>query len=347
MRGLVHAIAFGDQPSLLARLGSRASSGTASVALAHAPWWNDSNVVGLCFAPKVRRGRVEDLSLQVLVRAKRAVHRVPSRHRVPSSIELNPLGSRGRVATDVREVGASRLEVLVSSERPVRPGFNIGHRNGGSGTLTCAVRSLDTGERLGLSCSHVIARYGRALPGERVLVPSIDQARLLDVLFDAPFGTLERVASLGFGFERGPFNVDAATVRPDDPSALDNQLALLDLRPSAIRDDVPVGLPVRKVGSATQETLGTVNALHAVVSLPFVDATGRERDVWFTDMVGVSQFSAPGDSGALVLDSAGAAVGLLMGSFLGMSVCMPIRRVLESLRCELDVGPREAPPPVA
>jgi hypothetical protein len=336
MRSVVHAIAFGAQPRL---------------ALQHARWWDDPNVVGLCYAPKVRRGREEDRALQVLVRTKRSPGRVPAHRRVPPSIDLRPLGLRGKVATDVREVGRSRLEVLIGQERPVRPGFNIGHRRGGSGTLACAVRSLDTGERLGLSCAHVIARHGRALPGERVLVPSLDEARALELLWDAPFGSLVRVGPIGFGFDQARSNVDAATVRPDDPAALDNQLARLDVRPSALRDEVALGLMVQKVGSATELTFGRVEAEHLVLSLPFQDDRGLQKEVWFADLLGITRFTAAGDSGALVLDLEGRAVGLHLGGFQGLSVCMPIRRVLESLRCELDVtqGPstRPAPPPVA
>jgi hypothetical protein len=339
IRGLVHAIAFGRPVTEgFEETTRKAATGASRVARAHARWWNTRNVVGLCYAPKVRHGRVEDLSLQVLVRAKRPRSRVPTHERIPDSIALDGVGLRGKLPTDVRQVGAPRLDVLVSDMRPARPGFNISHRSGGSGTLGCAVRSRDTGERLGLSCGHVIARYGRARPGERILVPSLEQARANAMLGSAPFGTLVSVGPISYAFEKAATNVDAATVRPNSPAGLDNQLALLDVRPSGVRADAPIGLPVRKVGFTTEVTFGAVLAQHMILGIPFVDELGRTRSVWFTDLLGITHFTQAGDSGALVLDLQGEAVGLHMATGEGMSISAPIQRVLDSLRCTLDVS---------
>ena len=344
IRGLVQAIAFG-RPAVEAqeRVSLRAAAGAARVASTHERWWNSRNVVGLCYAPKLRHGHVADLSLQVLVRAKRPRSKVPAHERVPDSIELESMGLRGKLPTDVREVGTPRLDVLGSDERPTRPGFNISHRSGGSGTLGCAVRSVDTDERLALSCAHVVARGGRARPGDRVLVPSLEQARANRLLGTAPFGALVSVGPLSFDFEKATTNVDAATVRPHPATGLDNQLAVLDERPSGVRADAPLGLPVRKVGFATELTFGTILAQHMVLGIPFLDTLGRTRNVWFTDLLGISHFTQPGDSGALVLDLQGEAVGLHMATAGGMSISAPIQKVLDSVRCTLDMSA----PPVA
>lgn len=345
IRGLVHAIAFGRPAADSAEKAQRkAAARAASLASTHARWWNSRNVMGLCYAAKIRHGRVDNLSLQVLVRAKRSLSKVPAHERVPDAIELGGMGLRGKLPTDVREVGTPRLDVLVSDRRPTRPGFNISHRSGGSGTLGCAVRSVDTGERLGLSCSHVIARHGRAKPGDRILVPSLEQARANSLLGTAPFGTLVSVGPISFDFEKADTNMDAATVRPTTATGLDNQLAVLDVRPSGVRVDAPIGLPVRKVGFATELTFGAVLAQHMVLGVPFLDAQGRTRNVWFTDLLGITHFTQPGDSGALVLDLQGEAVGLHMANTEGMSISAPIQRVLDALRCTLDVS---APLPVA
>jgi hypothetical protein len=345
IRGLVHAIAFGRLPLEPFEESSRkAATGAARVAKAHARWWNTRNVVGLCYSPKIRHGRVEDLAIQVLVRAKRPRSKVPAHALVPDSISLEGLGMRGKLPTDVREVGMPRLHGLVSDMRPTRPGFNISHVSGGSGTLGCAVRSLDTGERLGLSCGHVIARYGRSKPGERVLVPSLEKAREHKQLASAPFGRLVSVGSISFDYDKAATNVDAATVRPNSPTALDNTLALLDVRPSGVRADAPIGLPVQKVGSTSETTRGVILARHTILPFPFPDEQGRTRSVWFTDLLGISLFTQSGDSGALVLDLQGEAVGLHLAEYEGMSISAPIQRVLDALRCTLDVS---APPPVA
>jgi hypothetical protein len=344
IRGLVHAIAFGrpapDTSEAVSVAASRRSApgGAASLASTHARWWNSRNVVGLCYAAKMRHGRVDDMALQVLVHAKRPKAKVPAHERVPASIDLEAMGLRGKLPTDIREVGTPRLDVLVSDRRPTRPGFNISHRSGGSGTLGCAVLSVDTGERLGLSCGHVIARQGRAKPGDRVLVPSLEQARANSLLGTAPFGTLVAVGPISFDFEKAPTNMDAATVRPNPATGLDNQLAVLDVRPSGVRADAPIGLPVRKVGFATELTFGAILAQHMILGVPFVDEQGRTRNVWFTDLLGITHFTQPGDSGALVLDLQGEAVGLHMATAEGMSISAPIQRVLDALRCTLDVS---------
>jgi hypothetical protein len=72
-----------------------------------------------------------------------------------------------------------------------------------------------------------------------------------------------------------------------------------------------------------------------VLAVPLPEARRRPRRRPFPDVIGVSRFTDAGDSGALVLDEEGAAVGQHFGSFDGMSVCMPIQRVLDAVGCEL------------
>lgn len=340
MRRVVHAISLGTDPAPqpVARRAAR-SVRTREVAplLAkeHARWWTAPNVVGLCFAPKVKRGRVEDLALQVLVRLKRPKQRVPERRRIPDFVRVDALGLRGRVPTDVREVGAPWLESLISNDRPVLPGFNISHREGGSGTLGCVVRSIDTGELLGLSCAHVIANFGHGAPGDRVLAPSEEQARLHGGLAAARFGRLVRLGPLVPGREQATTNVDAATVRPDTPDLLGTSIALLDLRPTTLRDDVSLDLPVRLVGAISEQATGRIAQLHLTIGLPYPTEDGGEQTLWFADQLGVTPCTHPGDSGALVVDEQGAAVGLHQAGAQGLSVCTPIRRVLDSVGCTL------------
>jgi hypothetical protein len=342
MRRVVHAISIGTDPAPppVARMAVRASRPEALapvLAKEHARWWTAPNVVGLCFAPKLKRGRVDDLALQVLVRLKRPKSKVAASRRIPDSVNLEALGLRGRVPTDVREVGAPWLESLISNDRPVLPGFSISHRRGGSGTLGCVVRSADTDELLGLSCAHVIGNYGRGVPGDRVLVPSQEEAREHGGLAAARFGTLVRMGPLAPGREQAATNVDAATVRPDRPGLLDTSIAVLGLTPIRIRDDVPLELPVRLVGATSEQVSGTIAALHLTIGLPYPTEDGGEQVLWFADQLGVTPCTHPGDSGALVVDDEGAAVGLHQAGTEGLSVCTPIRRVLDSVGCTLTV----------
>lgn len=329
-RQLVHAIAFG--PSLSkGRPAPAAARDARDLQRRHARWWEHRNVVGLCIARKVCQGRRGEPCLQVLVRRKVPRGRLDRRHRVPDHVEAPGLG---RVLTDVRAVGRGRTQALVSVRRPARPGFNTGHELGGSGTLGLVARDRLTGGAVGISCGHVIARYGRATPGDLVLVPSLREARDQDVVGQAPLGTLLAVSLVGTTFEDGLTNVDAASFAPDDPADLSGALAVLGRAPAGVRARVPLDLPVHKVGFMTELTFGEVQATDMVIGLSF-PLPGGARTIWFADQVGVSTFTADGDSGALVMDEDGAAVGLHIGSVDGLSVCTPIARVLDALGCDL------------
>jgi hypothetical protein len=331
MRRIVHAVGFGRDPS------GAAHPGAAEVQASHAHWWDSRNVVGLCFARKLRGGRVGDLALQVFVRRKRPKDKVPSHRAVSPTVDLAPLGLAGRVATDVREVGVGRLDVLVTSDRPAHPGYNIGHRVTGSGTLGCVVRPRGSNVIVGLSCAHVIARDGNAQPGERVLVPSLIEARRNDIVSESMFGTVGAVLPISFRFEDAAKNVDAATVLPDDPRALADTVARIGVKPAGIAPTVDVDLPVRKVGSTSELTLGAVEGTHLLASFEYVDANDNDsvRTAWFSDQTAITSFAFPGDSGAIVLDDQAQAVGMHIGSYHGVSVCTPMQRVLDAVQCDL------------
>ena len=331
-RRLVHAIAFGRD--LTGRAPKELAPHFKRLASEHKSWWNHDNVVGLCLARKITGHRLGRPALQVLVEKKIPHHRLAERWRVPKQIALRGFGGTRTVLTDVKEVGRGRLESLVTADRPAHGGFNVGNETSGSGTLACALLDNSTGQQVGLSCTHVVARYGAAKPGENVWIPSFDEANQLDVSGRAQFGTLLAVPPIGYADEDAANNVDAATFVPDVASALSAVVALLGIKPKTIRDNVALDLPVQKVGFKTGLTFGKVQALNLLASMPYPGENGPQ-DVWFADQIGISTFTDEGDSGALVLDQAGAAVGLHIGSYNGMSICTPIRRVLAAVGCKL------------
>jgi hypothetical protein len=58
--------------------------------------------------------------------------------------------------------------------------------------------------------------------------------------------------------------------------------------------------------------------------------------MWFADQIGITRFTAPGDSGSLVLeDGTDLAIGLHIGSTDTLSVCTPIDKVLDAVDCDL------------
>jgi hypothetical protein len=292
-------------------------------------WWRHDNVVGVCIARKRRNGRLEKTyCLQVLVRKK--TRRVADKYCVPE--ELTSRAFAKPLKTDVRAVGDVRLESLVTEQRPAHPGFDVGNRLGGSGTLTCVVKNQQ-GERLGLSCAHVLAPDGPTSigngPAGTVLCPSLDSAKALGVLAAARLGLLTQVRMPSFDPAAAATNLDAALFAPNDPTALDRVVADINVAPTGINDNVTHGLKVHKVGAVSGETQGSVQATGLLIKIPY----GND-EATFANHIAISSFTQPGDSGALVLDEQNQAVGLHLGSANGLSICTPIRRVLDAFGCQ-------------
>lgn len=327
----VHCIVLGNAPvrrstdtevRQLKRFGAR-----------HREWWEHENVVGLCVARKQRGGRFGQTCVQVLVERKMPGHKLEKRHRIPETL-VCPAFNR-ELLTDVRAVGKARLEALVTAARPARPGYDVGNELGGSGTFSCVIEDRATGKRLGLSCAHVIAPEGAssvgASVGGAVYCPSLGNAEDLDVLDEAPIGTLYRVAPLGFNASDAATNVDAAAFEPDTSNLLDVRIAQLGASPKGINNKPTVGLRVRKVGAVSEQTHGRIEAVGLSAKIPY----GDSNHATFVNQIGITSFTRPGDSGSLVLDESGFAIGIHFASFEGMSLCTPINRVLDALDCVL------------
>jgi hypothetical protein len=328
VRKLLHLIAFGDPEAQKHKHAKRTLE-------KHQTWFSQKNVVGLCISRKLAGAeRTKDISLQVLVRKKRPAHRLSKHHFIPGVIETDMLGIDESIVTDVLEVGDARLESLATANRPLFPGFSVGHRFGGSGTFGCAVRSLESNRLLGLSCAHVVALSGKAPIGTLVLAPARTEAQALHVLSRARFGRLQCIGQLKTGFENASINVDAATFSPELPGSLGAAMAISLATPTGVLSDVREGTPVTKVGARTRQTSGIVLATDVLTSLPYPSSTGTRR-IWFSGLIGISRFTSDGDSGALVMDSENHAVGMHVGSNQGMSLAIPIKRVLDAMNCSL------------
>jgi len=91
-------------------------------------------------------------------------------------------------------------------------------------------------------------------------------------------------------------------------------------------------MAIVKVGRTTGLTHGEVRD----VNFRFVLDYGDAGIVGYTDQVFCTRYSAPGDSGSLVLEEAtGKAVGLHFAGANGGSVFSPIRPILRAVRGRL------------
>lgn len=332
-RDLVRAIAFG-------RLGDEKGRrsldrGARLLHEKHASWWKQRNVVGLAVGRKIKAGRRGALALVVFVRRKLAPERVLPKYYLPSAVDGSQIGIRGSIPVDVQKVGKGRAEALISANRPAHPGFGVGNRVGGSGTIGCVVQSRSTSQQVGLTCAHVLAPVSTASPGDRVLVPSLADARASHVVARAPIGVVDKLLPPDFSDSAVASNVDVATFLPTNPAGLDSRIAIVGKTPSSVLSSVSVGLPVQKVGASSELTTGEVKFVHMVFWLAYPTPAGDEVTAGFEDVIGVSHFSSPGDSGSLVISDDGKAVGVVLGSTPEFTICLPIQRALDALQCDL------------
>ena len=204
---------------------------------------------------------------------------------------------------------------------PVPCGVSIGHYNITAGTLGCLVEMPD-GVCI-LSNNHVLADTNNGVVGDDILQPGpADQP---------PGGSVRRIAGLTdfepLRFGSAVNHTDAAIAALDDPGSAIPQI--MGIGRHANPPVAPfLNQPVAKHGRATGLTFGTV----ADVSF---DGNVRYngRVAYFEDQIAIigelGAFSAPGDSGSLILDNPGShAVGLLFAGDGAYALANRIQSVL-------------------
>lgn len=216
------------------------------------------------------------------------------------------IAARARGEADVRIVKVYKRSTPAyyqAVRRPLEPGAQVAMADRNFvGTLGCFVRDA-AGVLYALSNSHVLADEGRAAVGHRIGQP----------FPQSPIGTLARWVPFS---TVSPNLVDAAIMRLNATTAL---LGFTNAIPGPIvgtRDVGPemLGVEVRKAGRTTGARVGKITSVE-IDGLPvaYGDPLGVVR---FNDQVEVSggpatDFSAPGDSGSLIVTSDGYAVALL------------------------------------
>lgn len=199
-----------------------------------------------------------------------------------------------------------------------------------AGTLGCRVK---IGSAVyALSNNHVFANESTVDPGAIVLQPGT-----LDGGTDADFyGSLWAASTIVFTTSASN-KVDAA-IALSDPDSLGNATPTGGYgTPSStsVPDDlVPLGVPVTKYGRTTGQTSALVSGLNATVSVQY-DA-GVARFVGQV-VIGSRSFSAAGDSGSLIVQSADhQAVGLLFAGSRTTTFANPIGAVLDTFGVTID-----------
>jgi hypothetical protein len=213
---------------------------------------------------------------------------------------------------------------------PMRGGISISEEHRVAyGTLGGAVLDRMTGQRMILSCWHVLA-------GDWVSRPRrIYQPGRLD-----GGGSADTVALLTR--DAMSVNLDAAVATLNGSRPLVNEQ--MDLGPVSGVRRAELGLTVEKSGRRTGITSGRVTGVEGTATITYGYVTRVIREVLTIDPFWASQVSAPGDSGAWWLSrGTGEAVGL---HFAGSDVperalALQMVRVLAALSVTVDIGAPE------
>jgi hypothetical protein len=218
--------------------------------------------------------------------------------------------------------------------RPVPTGVSTGHPNITAGTIACRV--TDGVNVYALSNNHVFANENRAAIGDVVLQPGVFDGgnKLTDVI-----GELTDFVEISFDATAN--NVMDAAIAITRVDLLGNATFSTGYGMPKKQTIAPaLGMQVKKCGRTTGCTNGSIQGLNATVSVGY-DA-GVARFVNQIIISGQGNFSAPGDSGSLiVMDSTNPLddkrpVGLLFAGSDTVTVANPIDAVLSAFGVTID-----------
>lgn len=212
-----------------------------------------------------------------------------------------------------------------------------------AGTLGCLVKDKK-GTIYGLSNNHVLAASNYAMPGLPIVAPGIADVAAGERK-PATIGLLDRVQPFVDGIPEivdTSANLDAAIFKVDDPALLTSMQRNHYDTPSDVCP-LKVGMAVEKVGRTTGRIAGNVVAElfdpePVLYDMPMMSGLAGRKHVFLDGMFAVKPSAAPlfsdgGDSGSLVThkdqDDKRWAVGMIVGGGRGLTLILPIDRVLE------------------
>ena len=315
-----------------------------------------NNVVGVGIGFKETEGAITDeLAVIVNVVQKLPKALLAESDKVPRLLD--------GIKTDVVATGrflAGQTAALSPRDRwrpTIPPGVSIGHIDITAGTLGCLVRRGN--DIFILSNNHVLANVNAGKPGDAIIQPGrydggtlADQVATLAEYIPLDFGgtssncntasSVEKVLNalaqimgsqhrlMAYQTTPGQNLVDVALGRPLNPNQFIPDILQIG-RPKGVHQ-APLGTAVQKTGRTTDYTTGSIIQIDVTTSVEY-----NGRTATFTGQLMANGMSAGGDSGSLVLDMDGYAVGLLFAGSTTSTLLNPIQTVLDSLNVELVI----------
>ncbi len=242
------------------------------------------------------------------------------------------LPSRARKEADVRVTGLIFKQQPWYQKKisPLKIGVSVGHVAVTAGTLGCFVSRNGDGRPLILSNNHVLADENRANIGDLILQPG---------KCDGGMPSRDGIARLmkQVRLKKDKNFVDAALAAVEDGIPM-NFATLTRLgKLSGVREDlVDEGEPVFKIGRTTGLTEGRVSAFDMDISVEYDSGFLNFNGQIEITRTGRKPFSKGGDSGSLIVDGQGRAVGLLFaGNDKDVTYANPIAEVTKALKVQL------------
>ncbi|KMT22177.1 hypothetical protein [Clostridium cylindrosporum] len=282
-------------------------------------------VVGIALSYKVIDNQTTDMQcIQVLIEKKLPLNKLSIHHMIPKTY-------KGFI-TDVFETGIIESYLNSSYMRPFNCGYSVGLSHiGNTGTAGAIVKSkLDKDDNYYvLSNNHVLARENTAPIGSSILQPSQSDGGLYpeDII-----ANLSRFIPIEFiNNNYTPTNtVDCAIAEINNISLASPYISGIGL-PRGIRHPF-IGQLVRKSGRSTGLTHGMVMSIGATIK---VNYPYTKKKALFKNQIITTQMSLKGDSGSLLLDRYGMAIGLLFSGSKNVTLYNRINDVLSALNVTL------------
>ncbi|MBH8563830.1 hypothetical protein I8748_16805 [Nostoc sp. CENA67] len=235
-------------------------------------------------------------------------------------------------------------------KRPLCIGISISHSDplAGTGTLGCFVRKRGESELLILSNNHVLANTNNAQIGDAIIQPAREDDGKEDT---DQIASLKEFVPLKTG-EMNFIDAATATVKNTAVGQISELSGICSLKGfynqqefENVVDDDSHEFMVAKVGRRTGLTWGQIIDYDMdYVPVPY----NRElNNCIFNNLItiegnGNKAFSRRGDSGSIIVDQDGYAIGLLFagtdmggGNGCGITYAIPISEVLKELDLEL------------
>lgn len=235
-----------------------------------------------------------------------------------------PGGQLKEIPVDVIQTGKAKTCIRVSPSDEISNSDPI---KGALGTLGCCVTKLNSDKKLILTCYHVLKHHSHDWyffeknGNERILHPQNGQhiADMTEAVRD--------------------WELDIALAKPLEGTEISNSIPQIGTPRGSrhvIWTDVDFRTPVKKEGTTSGLSEGVIKDKNVEVSIEYPD-----ESYWtLSNLIAVSTqdnkpLAKPGDSGSLLVDSNGVALGIIIASSLSNTYAIPIKTVLKRFNIKL------------